>query len=177
VHHNFGVHDTDALRFAMPLLRNTAHGIGELHFMTQIGKLLLRTRPEKNTEIAKLTEVQRGVHLKNEAKLFAYWTAVSGALDPSEHRCLTAAMACFHEKKPLTYEAVDGRVTSSASPVVVDSSMPRGKMPTRSLHHVELSVRIKGGMTVPCSSLQRADSVVHVRIDNVWKFESQLSSL
>lgn len=172
MHPAFGLHDTAAVQLTMPQILRTAHWVGEVHFMTQIGKTILKSRPEKDSEVLKLTVEQRGVHLKDEVKLCAYWEAISGALEPKERRCLDLAVQRMHEKRPIAYEALGGAISSQGSPALVGAKA--SGLPPKSLHHVEARVRIKGAMSFPCAMLQRGPRSLNVRIDNVWLLESHL---
>jgi hypothetical protein len=169
VHPVFGLHDTAAVAIAVPQLLRAAHRVGEIHFMTQIAKAILRARPEKDSEVAALTAEQRGAHLKDEVKLCTYWNAVQAALTPRERRVLDLGITRMQERQPITYEALEGRVASDAAPALDTPGAP-----CRSLHHVEARVRIKGALAVPCASLGVDTKSLNVRIDNVWTLESHL---
>eukprot|EP00961_Rhodomonas_salina_P295432 3935449-Rhodomonas_salina.1 len=173
VHPRFGVHETQAARLAMPHLLQTAHNIGEIHLMTQIAKALLRSRPEKDSHVAALTVEQKGAHLRNEERLCAYWEAVQAALDPAEARCLRSAVQHMRDAGTLSYRARTGRLCSSPAPVFDLAT----RSPARSLHHVEVTVHIKGALAVPCATLGRAEKRLAVRVDNNWVLESHVACL
>jgi hypothetical protein len=175
MHPVFGLHDTAAVAAAMPQLLRAAHRVGEVHFMTQIAKAILRARPEKDSAAVALTVEQRGAHLRDEVKLCAYWDALRGALRGKERACLELAIARMREKRPISYEALGGAVASEASPAIAHGGLPA--MPGKSLHHVEARVRIKGSLSVPCAMLGAGPKSLNVRIDNVWVLESHLLAL
>jgi len=174
VHPRFGVHETVAAQLAVPHLLKAAQSIGEVHFMTQIGKAILRTRPEKDSEVSALTVEQKGAHLKDELKLCSYWKSIHDSLDASEKACLDLGIQRMHEKQPITFKPITATLASAPSPVFADVDKTCG---AKSLHHIELTVRIKGALTVPCGMLKRDAKTLNVRIDNNWVLESHLLCL
>lgn len=160
MHPKFGVHDTEVADICLPEILRAARNIGEVHFMTQIGKAILKTRPEKDSETAKLVVEQRGAHLKDEKKLCAYWESIRKALDAEETKCLDNGVKLLHQRSPISYIPQAGKICS-------DTSRKGG-----SLHHVELSLRIKGALSVPARLLKRGPNSLNVRIDNMWTLES-----
>ena len=172
VHPVFGLHDTAAVSIAIPQLLRAAHRVGEIHFMTQIAKAILRARAEKDSDVAALTTEQRGAHLRDEVKLCTYWNAIQAALTGRERRVLDAGITRMQERQPISYEALDGKIASDAAPVV--GTVVEGSVPRRSLHHVEARVRIKGALVVPCAALGVGAKSLSVRIDNVWVLESHI---
>jgi hypothetical protein len=172
MHPRYGLGDAAVVAAAMPEILRAAHRVGEIHFMTQIAKAILRARPEKDSAAAALCVEQRGAHLKDEVKLCAYWDAVRGALVGKERTCLDLALARMREKRPISYDAVGGALASEASPALAHGGL--AAMPVKSLHHVEARVRIKGALAVPCAMLGAGPRSLNVRIDNVWVLESHL---
>eukprot|EP00961_Rhodomonas_salina_P234755 3172797-Rhodomonas_salina.1 len=71
----------------------------------------------------------------------------------------------MHEKQPITFKPIAATLASAPSPVFADVDKTCG---AKSLHHVELTVRIKGALTVPCGMLKRDAKTLNVRIDNNW---------
>lgn len=169
-HPRHGVHDSAAVELAVPALLRTARFIGEVHFMTQIAKEILRTRPDADSTVAALTQPQRGVHLRDEARLCAFWDEVRGALSEPERRCLELGVQRMHEQPLITYTALAGRVSSAVAPTTV--LLESAPMPMPSLHHVEVRVRVKGNRSMPCAMLARGPRSLNVRVDNEFVLET-----
>lgn len=171
IHTKFGVHDMNAIELTMQHLLKSAHWIGEIHLMSQIAKTILKARLHKSSDVAKLTVEQKGIHLKDEIKLCAYWNALQAELTQTERRCLDNAVHRMHDTRPLTYVCKDGNVYSACTPVVNDVQGKRPLTNVQSAHSVHAVVCIKGAMNFPSRSLNCDKLSLNVRIDNDWTFE------
>lgn len=136
---------------------------------------ILRTRPDPDSVVAALVQPQKGVRLRDEAQMCAYWEELRGALTEPERRCLELGVQRMHEAQLLSYKAVAGRVCSALAPTTqpVEHVAP----PAPSLHHVEVRVHIKGSRSMPCAMLNRGPRSLNVRVDNMFTLESHVACL
>jgi hypothetical protein len=167
-HREFGVHDIQFTDFAAPQLHKYAQWIGEVHFMTQVAKSILKTRSNPSSEIRSMTTEQHGVHLKDEAKLCSYWTK-NVAVKDSDITC-----ACMHVdgKQPSECNKKRKNVTTGTEDksIVTKSANPLSSK-LQDLHHMNVKVNIKAAMILPISRLKRDVDNINVRIDNDWNLE------
>lgn len=170
-HNRFGWHDAQYGNFAVPQLHAYARWIGEIHFMTQVAKAILRTREEitPNTEVAAAVAEQRGAQLRNEGRLCAYWKTVQSLMTQDEDRCLHEFISTLKSKPSLLNVRLTSARAAQTSDAVdcTDSERPK----VRTLNRIGATFNVKGACMVPIHSLHRDEKFIEVKINNRFPLE------
>ena len=161
--------------------------------MTQIAKSILKTRENPSTEVREMTAEQRGIHLKDESRLCAYWTSMYALLDESEKKCFSNAVANLRDgTKKILVSLKDSDITQACTHVgtQIGSHIGAAHMgiapigatidnntgasmdsKVQNMHHMHAKVNIKASMVVPMYKMNRNFKTLNVRIDNDWDLE------
>ena len=181
-HKRFGVHDIQFIRFAAPEVYKYARRLGEIHFMTQIVKSILKTRNNPSDEVREVTAEQRGVHLKDESKLCAYWSRMHELLDKDERKCFNDAIVNIRNgTTKINVSLKDGYTAQACTHIGENecgalyeknnSNTSPMESKVQDIHHLNVLVNIKASTLVPISKLRRECNKLNVRIDNDWELE------
>lgn len=167
IHPTNGVDQLDMVDICTPLFHSRAVYLGRIHFLTQVGKSILKTRPVIDSETAMLTKEQKGYNLKDEVRLATYYARVLDTLTHDEKSLMSIAKHRLINSNILKYRVVDGTMGNTIvapyeSSVICDT------------HYITANVHIKGSLKVPCEKLCRPRKNVIVTIDNIWPLESHV---
>ncbi len=170
-HNRFGWHEAHFGHFAAPKLQAYARWLGEVHFMTQVAKALLKSRDEivPRSDVAEAVAEQRGAQLRNEARLCAYWNKVQSLLTPEEDKCLRTFITQLKGRPMMLSVRLNNARALQACDPVCESDTERLKV--RTLNRMFASFNIKGAYTLPLEGLQRSAKFVDVRINNTFPLE------
>jgi hypothetical protein len=183
-HFKFGIHDVHYGQFSIPQICEYSKYIGQIHLMTQMGKAILKSRPEQTPEVAAVTTEQHGAHLKDEVRLCKYWTRIESLLTHEERACLDDGITAIKAERiritptlkdtsmaqacmPVTPNITPNKTTNTATEKFTER--PPCKM--QDLHHIRALVNIKASTMLPITRLRRESKCLNVRIDNDWDIE------
>jgi hypothetical protein len=173
-HRDLGPHPIDIIGIAVPHLYAVAKNLGRIHLMTQIGKSILKSRLDHTDETLKLVGEQRGAQLRDEVKLCSYWNSIKSALSEGERACLYKGMSNMRSSDVpmISYKtgSMDNHVTKIHPSTSTQNNNNQGN------HHVQAVFHIRGGVAVPCKSLNRGMDSLKVHVDNDWDLECNILS-
>lgn len=173
-HQEFGPRRHDIIALAGEHMLFTARSIGNIHLITQVGKSILKLRPESGQTDASraLIAGQKGQYLRDEVKLRTYYNAIKDSLTADEEACLRSALRIIHNNKQsvLTITCSDGSTEHHATSIMPDHNA----FHNQSVHHVQAVFHVHGGIIVPVRKLGLRIDTIKVHIDNEWPLECNL---
>jgi hypothetical protein len=173
-HRDLGPHPIDIIGIAVPRLYLVAKNLGRIHLMTQIGKSILKSRLNHTDATLKLVGEQRGAQLKDEVKLCNYWNSIRSELSEDERDCLYKGMNNMKTSGVPSISYKNGSMDSHVSKIHPSAETRNNN--NQSNHHVQAVFNIRGGVTVPCRSLNRGMDSLKVHVDNDWDLECNILS-
>lgn len=163
----------DVVSLAALHLYRAAKEVGRIHMLTQMAKSILKERTVHTPASTKLTAAQKGVHLRDEVKLYNYYQSVTQELNATERAIWDEAVRVMDMNKepPLSIIYKSGKIDHLCSPI----KNAHSQYHMQSTHHVQAIFNIRGKVPIQCKpSGHWSSKTLQVSIDNDWDLECSL---